>query len=70
MGKLLSIVPFKSVRLEHVQERKRNYFLTDIQEINSTQLNLKIIGSILTKFVVHILDCINNCILTPCDYST
>ena len=50
MGKLLSLVPFKSVKLEHVQERTRIYFLTDIHEINSTQHNFKTIGSILTIF--------------------
>ena len=64
MGNLLTLVPFKSVRLEHVQDRTRNYFLTDIHEIHSMQHNFKTIGSILTKFVVHILDCISNCILT------
>ena len=26
MGNLLSLVPFKSVRLEHIQERTWNYF--------------------------------------------
>ena len=63
-GALFLWVPFKSVRLEHVQERTRNYFLTDIHEIRSMQHNFKTIGSISTTFVVHILDCINNCILT------
>ena len=64
MGKLLSLVPFQSVRLEHVQERTHHYLLTDIHEIHSMQHNFKTIGSILTQFVVHILDCITNCILT------
>ena len=63
MGNVLSLVPFKSCRSEHVQERTNNYFLIDIHAIHSTQHNFKTIGSILT-FVVHILDCINNCILT------
>ena len=64
MGNLLSLVPFKSVRLEHIQKRTWNYFFKDIHGIHSTQHNFKTIGSILTKFVVHILNCINNCILT------
>ena len=64
MGKMLSLVHFKSVRLEHVQERTRNYLLTDIHEIHSTQHNFKTIGSILTTFVVHFLDSISNCILS------
>ena len=67
MGNPLSLVPFKSVRLEHVPERTQRHshvYLTDIHEIHSTQHNLKTNGSILIKFAVHILDCINNCILT------
>ena len=70
MGKVLSLMPLKSVRLEHVQERTKNYFLTDIHEIHSTQHHFKTIGSILREFVVHILDCINNCILTSNTFST
>ena len=51
MGNLLSLV-----RLEHVQERTSSFFLTDVHEIHSTQHHL------MTKCVVHILDCINDCI--------
>ena len=38
MGKLLSLVPFKSVRLEHVQERTRNSFFNghSLNSFNTT----------------------------------
>ena len=61
----IMFIPHCSVNSFLFRKGRGIIILTDIHEINSTQHNLKTIGSILTKFVVHILDCINNYIYEP-----
>ena len=63
MGKLLSLVHLNQLDWNMFRKGRGIIFLTDIHEIHSTQHNFKTIGSILTKFVLHILDSISNCIL-------